>query len=64
MWMSAHWALTVIGTPAVRTQTAPIPAPVFTRTVEMAKTAQVIEATGVCDVVTDIFCVLFNSLLL
>lgn len=42
MWMSVLWALTVMITPAVRTQKAPTPAPVSTHTLEMAKTAQVI----------------------
>lgn len=41
MWMSALWDLTVMITPPVRTRTAPTCAPVFTPTVEMARTAQV-----------------------
>lgn len=39
--MSVLWDLIVIIMPVVRIQTAPTPAPVFTRTVETAKTAQV-----------------------
>ena len=41
MWMSALWDLTVMVTPAVRTQTAPTSAPAAARTAETAKTAQV-----------------------
>lgn len=41
MWMSVLWDLTAMITPPVRTQTAPTPAPAFTRTVETEKTAQV-----------------------
>jgi len=41
MWMSALWDPTVMNTQGVRTQTARTPAPVSTRTVERAKTAQV-----------------------
>lgn len=41
MWMSVLWDLIAIIMPVVRTQTAPTPAPAFTRTVETAKTAQV-----------------------
>ena len=41
MWMSVHWAQTVMNTPAVRTQTAPTPAPVSTPTAETGRTAQV-----------------------
>lgn len=42
MWMNVLWDLTVMSTRAVRTQMAPTPALVFTHTVEMAKTVQVL----------------------
>lgn len=41
MWMSVLWDLTVTNMRDVGTQRAPTPAHVPTRTVEMAKTAQV-----------------------
>lgn len=43
MWMSVLWDLTVMNTLVVRTQRAPTPAHVPTRTVETARTAQVMK---------------------
>lgn len=51
MWMSALWVLTVTGTLDAWTPRAPTPAHVSTRTLEMAKTAQV---TG-CQYYKDLF---------